>query len=201
MSIGENIKKHRLTLGLTQDKLGEMLGVTGKAVSTWEKGIKIPRMPIITRLADLFEISKSRLIDDESDLKREPIVHIPLVGRVAAGEGCFAEDNYDDYEPVPADILTPDEKYIFLNVKGDSMSPKIEEGDRLLVQLQPSVDSGSFAVVVIDDEDGVVKKVCYTADRIELISENPYYPPRVFVGPEVTRVRVVGLVKYVFRRL
>ena len=201
MSIGENIKKHRLTLGLTQDKLGEMLGVTGKAVSTWEKGIKIPRMPIITRLADLFEISKSRLIDDESDLKHESIVYIPLVGRVAAGEGCFAEDNYDGYEPVPADILTPDEKYIFLNVKGDSMSPKIEEGDRLLVQLQPSVDSGSFAVVVIDDEDGVVKKVCYTANRIELISENPYYPPRVFVGPEVTRVRVVGLVKYVFRRL
>ena len=201
MSIGENIKKHRLTLGLTQDKLGEMLGVTGKAVSTWEKGIKIPRMPIITRLADLFEISKSRLIDDESDLKHESIVHIPLVGRIAAGEGCFSEDNYDGYEPVPADILTPDEKYIFLNVKGDSMSPKIEEGDRLLVQLQPSVDSGSFAVVVIDDEDGVVKKVCYTADRIELISENPYYPPRVFEGPEVTRVRVVGLVKYVFRKL
>ncbi|MBQ5885389.1 MAG: helix-turn-helix domain-containing protein [Clostridia bacterium] len=201
MSIGENIKKHRLTLGLTQDKLGELLGVTGKAVSTWEKGIKIPRMPIITRLAALFEVPKSLLIDDESDKKRDPIVHIPLVGRVAAGEGCLAEDDYDGYEPVPADILTPDEKYIFLNVKGDSMSPKIEEGDRLLVQLQPSVDSGSFAVVVIDDEDGVVKKVCYTADRIKLISENPYYPPRVFSGPDVTRVRVVGLVKYVFRKL
>ena len=201
MSIGENIKKHRLTLGLTQDKLGEMLGVTGKAVSTWEKGTKIPRMPIIKRLSELFEIPKSQLIDDDGDKKLDPIVHVPLVGRVAAGEGCFAEDNYDGYEPVPADILTPDEKYIFLNVKGDSMSPKIEEGDHLLVQLQPSVDSGSFAVVVIDDEDGVVKKVCYTADRIELISENPYYPPRIFEGADVTRVRVVGLVKYIYRKL
>ena len=201
MSIGENIKKHRLSLGLTQDKLGEMLGVTGKAVSTWEKGVKIPRMPIITQLADLFDVPKSRLIDDDSDKKREPIVHVPLVGRVAAGEGCLAEDNYDGYEPVPTDILTPGEKYIFLNVKGDSMSPKIEEGDRLLVQLQSSVDSGSFAVVVIDDEDGVVKKICYSSDRIELVSENPYYPPRVFSGADVTRVRIVGLVKYVFRKL
>lgn len=201
MSIGENIKKHRLALGFTQDKLGELLGVTGKAVSTWEKGIKIPRMPIITRIATLFEIPKSQLIDDDSDKKHNTVVHIPLVGRVAAGQGCLAEDDYDGYEAVPADILTPDEKYIFLNVKGDSMSPKIEEGDRLLVQLQPSVDSGSFAVVVIDDEDGVVKKVCYTADRIELISENPYYPPRIFEGPDVTRVRVVGMVKYVFRKL
>ena len=89
MSIGENIKKHRLALGLTQDKLGELLGVTGKAVSTWEKGVRIPRMPIITQLADLFDVPKSRLIDD-SDKKREPIVHVPLVGRVAAGEGCLA---------------------------------------------------------------------------------------------------------------
>ena len=69
MSIGENIKQQRLSLGLTQDKLGEMLGVTGKAVSTWEKGTKIPRMPIIKRLSELFEIPKSQLIDDDSDKK------------------------------------------------------------------------------------------------------------------------------------
>ena len=71
----------------------------------------------------------------------------------------------------------------------------------MLIQLQPSVDSGSYAVVLIDDEDGVVKKVCYSKNRIELISENPYYPPRIFEDSEVTRVRVVGLVKYIFRKV
>lgn len=201
MPIGNNIKRLRAESGLTQDRLGELVGVTGKAVCSWELGLKTPRMPVIERLADLFGVSKTEIIEDAKSTPVSPITRVPILGRVAAGSGCLADDNLDGYENVPTDILTTEEEYILLNVKGDSMSPKIEEGDRLLIQLQPSVDSGSYAVVLIDDEDGVVKKVCYSKNRIELISENPYYPPRIFENSEVTRVRVVGLVKYIFRKV
>ncbi|MBQ2001413.1 MAG: helix-turn-helix domain-containing protein [Clostridia bacterium] len=201
MTIGNNIKRLRAESGLTQDRLGELVGVTGKAVCSWELGLKTPRMPVIERLADLFGVSKTEIIEDAKSTPVSPITRVPILGRVAAGSGCLADDNLDGYENVPTDILSTEEEYILLNVKGDSMSPKIEEGDRLLIQLQPSVDSGSYAVVLIDDEDGVVKKVCYSKNRIELISENPYYPPRIFENSEVTRVRVVGLVKYIFRKV
>lgn len=201
MTIGNNIKRLRAESGLTQDRLGELVGVTGKAVCSWELGLKTPRMPVIERLADLFGVSKSEIIEGAKSTPVSPITRVPILGRVAAGSGCLADDNLDGYENVPTDILSTEEEYILLNVKGDSMSPKIEEGDRLLIQLQPSVDSGSYAVVLIDDEDGVVKKVCYSKNRIELISENPYYPPRIFENSEVTRVRVVGLVKYIFRKV
>ena len=201
MPIGNNIKQLRAESGLTQDRLGELVGVTGKAVCSWELGLKTPRMPVIERLADLFGVSKTEIIEDAKSTPVSPITRVPILGRVAAGSGCLADDNLDGYENVPTDILSTEEEYILLNVKGDSMSPKIEEGDRLLIQLQPSVDSGSYAVVLIDDEDGVVKKVCYSKNRIELISENPYYPPRIFENSEVTRVRVVGLVKYIFRKV
>ncbi|MBQ2387702.1 MAG: helix-turn-helix domain-containing protein [Clostridia bacterium] len=201
MPIGNNIKRLRAESGLTQDRLGELVGVTGKAVCSWELGLKTPRMPVIERLADLFGVSKTEIIEDAKSTPVSPITRVPILGRVAAGSGCLADDNLDGYENVPTDILSTEEEYILLNVKGDSMSPKIEEGDRLLIQLQPSVDSGSYAVVLIDDEDGVVKKVCYSKNRIELISENPYYPPRIFENSEVTRVRVVGLVKYIFRKV
>ena len=201
MPIGNNIKRLRAESGLTQDRLGELVGVTGKAVCSWELGLKTPRMPVIERLADLFGVSKTEIIEDAKSTPVSPITRVPILGRVAAGSGCLADDNLYGYENVPTDILSTEEEYILLNVKGDSMSPKIEEGDRLLIQLQPSVDSGSYAVVLIDDEDGVVKKVCYSKNRIELISENPYYPPRIFEDSEVTRVRVVGLVKYIFRKV
>lgn len=201
MPIGNNIKRLRAESGLTQDRLGELVGVTGKAVCSWELGLKTPRMPVIERLAELFGVSKTEIIEDAKSTPVSPITRVPILGRVAAGSGCLADDNLDGYENVPTDILSTEEEYILLNVKGDSMSPKIEEGDRLLIQLQPSVDSGSYAVVLIDDEDGVVKKVCYSKNRIELISENPYYPPRIFEDSEVTRVRVVGLVKYIFRKV
>ncbi len=201
MPIGTNIKHHRQAMGLTQDKLGEKIGVTGKAVSAWELGSKIPRMNSIQRMAEVFGVSKSVLVDDYPLSSIAPIAYIPVLGRVAAGHGCFADNSIENYQAVPSDLICPDEQYILLDVKGDSMSPKIEPGDRLLVQLMPSVDSGSYGVIMIDDEDGVVKKVCYSSNRIELISENPYYPPRVFEGSEISRVRVIGLVKYIFRKL
>ena len=64
MPISENIKTLRRRYGLTQQELGEIAGVSGKAVSTWELGVKEPRMGAIQRIADHFGISKSSIIED-----------------------------------------------------------------------------------------------------------------------------------------
>lgn len=68
MSIAENIKKLRLSHGMSQAEFGAIAGVTDKAVSTWETGAKAPRMGAITRLAEHFGISKSDIIEDEGAL-------------------------------------------------------------------------------------------------------------------------------------
>ena len=75
------------------------------------------------------------------------------------------------------------------------MYPEFKEGDLVFVQVQPSVESGSYAVVTVDDEIGMVKKVVYDKDFVELQSVNPMYPPRRFEQEDVLRVRVFGLVK------
>ena len=62
------------------------------------------------------------------------------------------------------------------------------------------MDSGSFAVVIIDNADGVIKRVVYDKDFIELQSVNPMYPPRRFEGEDVLRVRVFVLVKAIKRK-
>lgn len=64
MPIGENIKRLREQYGLNQAELGRIAGVSDKAVSTWEKGIKAPRMGALEKIADYFGIKKSELIDD-----------------------------------------------------------------------------------------------------------------------------------------
>ena len=81
------------------------------------------------------------------------------------------------------------------------MSPLIDDGCDILIKKQESVDSGQIGVVLIDDEDAVVKKINYDKDWIELVSINPYYPPRRFEGADIQRVRVVGLVKKVSKEL
>ena len=79
------------------------------------------------------------------------------------------------------------------------MIPKFEEGDLALVRYQQSVDSGSYAVALIDDDNGVIKRVMYGTNWIELQSLNPMYSPRRFEGEDVTRVRIFGLVRKIIK--
>ena len=127
--------------------------------------------------------------------------NIPIYESVAAGFGTSAIDYIVGYMPMfiknPADA----ENMMCIKVQGDSMFPKIENGDTIAVLKQDSVDSGTIAVVLIDGEDGLVKKVTYGADWIELISINPMYPPMRFEGAEVQRIRVVGRVTQIIKNV
>lgn len=132
-------------------------------------------------------------------LNDEKICMIPVFESVSAGFGTQANDCIIEYMPCyipnPAEI----NDYMCIKVTGDSMFPKIENGDIIQVHRQTSVDSGSIAVVLIDGEDGVVKRVEYGNDWIELHSINPMYPVRRFEGADVLRLRVVGLVKKIIK--
>ena len=64
MGISENIKILRERYGLSQKELGQIAGVSDKAVSTWEQGLKEPRMGAIQKLADYFSLRKSDIIED-----------------------------------------------------------------------------------------------------------------------------------------
>lgn len=76
MGISENIKLLRERYRLSQRELGQIAGVSDKAVSTWEKGIKEPRMGAIQKIADYFGIQKSNIIEDDG-LKANPISKTP----------------------------------------------------------------------------------------------------------------------------
>lgn len=127
-------------------------------------------------------------------------VRIPVIGNVAAGTDCFAETNIEEYITCDASLVNDGYDYCYLRVKGDSMEPLIREKDLVLVRIQEQADSGAYAVVLVDEENGLVKRVEYDAKHLTLISENPYYPPRRFEREDMNRVRVFGIVVEVRRR-
>lgn len=207
MSTGERIRILRKEHNLTQEELGAKIGVQKAAIQKYEKGtVKNIKRDSLIKLAKILDTTPEYLLGwddmpqnaysyDDSDH-----VLIPIVGRVAAGVQCLAETNILDYESVNSSDVKGSEQYVFLRVVGDSMYPVFMEGDLVLVRCQTSVDSGSYAVVTIDDEDGVVKKIVYDEDSIELHSINPMYPVRRFEGAEVMRIRVFGLVREIKRK-
>ena len=207
MTTGERIKMLRKEHNLTQEELGAKIGVQKAAIQKYEKGtVKNIKRDSLLKLAQILGTTPEYLLGwDETPSNIEPIndsefVMIPIIGKVAAGISCFAENNIVDYEPVLKSDVRDGEQYSFLRVVGDSMYPVFMEGDLVLVRCQSSVDSGSYAVVTIDGEDGVIKKVVYGKDFIELQSINPMYPPRRFEKEEVLRIRVFGLVREIKRK-
>lgn len=207
MTTGERIRALRREHKLTQEELGAKIGVQKAAIQKYEKGtVKNIKRDSLIALAHILGTTPEYLLgwdDAPSNLTMadEPeLVKIPIVGKVAAGISCFADNNILDYELVNKNDIRNGEQYAFLRVIGDSMYPLFMEGDLVLVRCQSSVDSGSYAVVTIDGEDGVIKKVVYGNDFIELQSINPMYPPRRFENEDVLRIRVFGLVKEVKRK-
>lgn len=206
--IGKYIRQLRNEKKLTQEELGELLGVQKAAVQKWESGaVKNLKRETIKKLSEIFAVSPGNFITNEADrpnisaVYSDEIRKIPVFESVSAGFGTYADSMVADY--IPMFIKNPAEAPLLMGIRvqGDSMYPTIEDGDIIIVRRQSSVDSGSIAVMLIDNENGVVKKVEYGRNWIDLVSINPMYPKRRFEGEDITRLRVMGLVKQVIKEL
>lgn len=200
--IGNLIYNRRKELGLTLEEVGKAVGVSKSTVKKWENGfISNMRRDKIEKLATILQVSPVRLLGIETQSKpltaediRANTVPVPLVGRVAAGLSCHAEDNIEGYILTDCELLHEGYDYFWLTVKGDSMEPELHDKDLVLVREQETLDTECYAVVRIDGEDGVVKRVRIDRDKITLTSVNPYYPPRVFEHEQMNDIAIVGKV-------
>ena len=201
----ERISNAIKSKGLSYAELERITGVSKSALQRYASGEtkKIP-VDVLERIAAATGVTARYLMGGDepntslTDVYTETVRMVPVFESVSAGFGAQAEDQIVDYCPFLISSEIEASETIAIRVSGDSMSPKIEDGDIIRVHKQESVDSGSIAVMLLDGEEGLVKKVVYGPDWIELHSINPYYPVRRFEGEEVLRLRVVGLVKGVF---
>ena len=198
MSIAENIKKIRLEHGLSQAELGKIAGVSDKAVSTWELGTKIPRMGAVEKMANYFGIPKSAIVDDApAATTSRPIPPgfqpmpemdcVPLVGRIACGTPITAEENVEQMVCVPSRWHST----FTLTCKGDSMEPRIHDGDLVAIRSQPEVENGEIAAVRIGEE-ATLKHVYLHENFIELRPENPAFGSIILNREDMNTVVIEG---------
>ena len=212
-SCSVRIKEAMQIKKIKQVALCELTGIPKSAMSQYVSGTISPKDDRLNLLARALGVSAAWLKGFDVPMQAEKIsgleimhdnVHMaPLFESVAAGFGCYASDQVIDYVPLLIHNDADAEQTICIKVSGDSMYPKIENGDIIVVQKMDSVDSGSIGVFLIDDEEGVVKRANYVygEDWLELISLNPDYMPRRFEGRDVERVKTLGLVKQVIKNI
>lgn len=133
------------------------------------------------------------ICDDSFQMVRTEMVNIPVVGNVAAGQPILAEENIEEYFPVPADVVPRGESFI-LNVKGDSMvNAGILSGDRLFVNMCNTAENGDIVVALIDDS-ATVKRFYRENGHIRLQPENDTMDPII-----VDDCQIMGKVFGIFR--
>ena len=154
-------------------------------LETLEKNGYIRRDPTKPRAIEI--------CDDNFQMVRTEMVSLPVIGNVAAGQPILAEENIEDYFPIPADVVPKGESFI-LNVRGESMiNAGIFNGDRVFVNCCNTAQNGQIVVALIDDSATV--KTFYKEDgHIRLQPENDSMEPII-----VKECQILGVVFGVFR--
>lgn len=169
------------------------LGFGSSTATHWKKG-SMPGATSLYRIAEFFGVPAGYFTDEAVTVNGG--VRIPVYGKVAAGIPIEAITDIEDYEDISEEMARGGE-YFALRISGDSMEPKISNGDTVIVRRQPDCENGDIAIVLIDREDATCKRIKKMPSGIMLISDNPKYNPMVYTAREVQTLPVCILGKVV----
>lgn len=199
MTTNELLKRKRKELNLTMKQVADFVGVSEATVSRWESG-NIANMgrDKIALLSQILKITPGAIAGYDlyqKEFNKKIGVKIPVLGLVRAGIPMDAVEYIIDYEEISENMARQGE-YFGLQIKGDSMEPKISEGDVVIVRKQPDVESGEIAIVLVNGDEATIKKVQKFNGGINLIPSNSAYDVITYTNEQIEKlpVRVLGKV-------
>ena len=220
-TIGNNILYMRKKLGWTQEELADKMGYKSKSsINKIEMGLNDIPQSKIKMFAEVLGVTPAFLMGwDENPVSLLKIPHhgsrvlggemesqglflperrgvrIPVLGNVAAGIPLEAITDIEDYEEISEEMAVSGE-YVALKIHGDSMEPRMLDGDVVVVRVQETIESGETAIVMINGDEATCKRVKITPDGLMLIANNPDYEPMFYTKKQVEDlpVRIFGKV-------
>lgn len=219
MTLGKWIKNYRIKHSLSMQDMADMCGFSKAYIGQLEKGVNpstgkpiSPTIQAFDKIAQavgldldtfLKELDGNQLVTlmPDGSQEKSPSHHakgirIPVLGRVAAGIPIEAIEDVDDWEEIP-ESMAKNGEYFALRIKGESMSPKLQPGDIVIVKKQNDVDTGDTAIVLVNGNDATVKQIKKTETGIMLVGLNvEVYPPHFYNNKEIEElpVKIIGKV-------
>ena len=199
------IKRRRGESGITQEQLASRLKISRSTVGMYETGSREPDFETLEAIADIFNVDVDYLMGRSLVERKHPVtpssvipsgfipvpdmVSVPLIGSIACGTPILAEENIKQYIGIPAAWRAD----FALECHGDSMAPKICDGDIVCIRKQSEVETGQIAAVRIGEE-ATLKHFYRQGDVVQLIAENSAVcPPMVYSGRQLEEIQIEGL--------
>lgn len=195
-TMSKNIQYYMNINNKTRQDICNDLKIKYTTFTDWVNGNSYPRIDKIELIANYFGVEKSDLIEEHNTKPKLKGIKIPVLGRVQAGIPIEAIEEVIDEEEITEDLAKTGE-FFGLQIKGNSMEPRICEGDVVIVRQQPDVESGEIAVVLVNGDDATIKKVKKTENGIMLIPTNPNYEPLFFDKKQIEELPVIILGKVI----
>lgn len=194
--ISEKLKKYRNNLGLSQTEVAEKIDITKPTYAGYEKGKDIS-IGTLKKLANLFNVPFESFFDEDDSKENIEMLKIPILSDVSAGYGKEVLEEATHWIKLPSIIAKNADFGTF--VSGDSMEPKINDGDLLLVQNIPQLDSGMIGIFLLND-NVFCKRYHYNPITKETVlkSLNLNYKPIIVTDEDDFRIvgKVVGIYDY-----
>lgn len=184
---------------MTAAELSRKTGIPESAISNYRSGKYEAKQRRLEQLSKALHTTPAYLmgweVQDAAPAQEIPpgfeplpdMSKVPRVGRIACGQPILAEENIEDYDSIPSSWHAT---FTLLCV-GDSMAPRIQDGDLVAIRKQSEVENGEIAAVRIDDE-ATLKRVFLFDDHIELRADNPLFPTIIRIGEAMNDVHIEG---------
>lgn len=189
---------------VSYSQLSTLTGLSKSSLQRYATGTtsKIP-IEAISKIETALNLNKGTLMgwtdntSKDSNTPKIKGVKIPVIGTVAAGIPIEAIENIIDYEEIPEEMAQSGE-YFALKIKGDSMAPRILNGDVVIVKKQSDVDSGDIAIVLINGDEATVKCLKKQDDGIILTAYNiDVWEPKYYSNKDIQNLPISVLGKVV----
>lgn len=192
----ELVKKLTEEQNMSMSELSRRVGIAKSAISRYFNGTRELPLNKIGDFASVLHTTPDYLLGIDYEPPKPQGLKIPVLGTVAAGIPISAVEDILDYEEVPQSWENQGE-FFALKIKGDSMEPRMESGDVVIVKQQPDANSGDTVIVLVNGDDATCKRLQKTDNGIMLVSTNPKYPPMFYSNEEIQTKPVVILGKVV----
>jgi len=189
--LGERLNQLRKAKKLTQIDFAKIFDIANGTIGNWKSNARQPDYNTILKISEYFNVSVDYLFGREETPQGN---FIPVLGYVRAGIPITAVEDVLDYEEISPEMASQGEHFA-LKIKGDSMEPRIADGD-VVVRQQSDADNGDVAVVLVNGDEATVKKIKKQDIGISLIPLNPAYDIMFYNNEEIKLlpVQIIGKV-------
>ena len=194
-NFSRNLKRIMKAKKKTAPMLALYIGVSDQAVYSWYSGRTYPESDNLTKISEYLNCSISDLTGDPDAENSSKSIRIPVLGSVRAGIPLDAIEDVIDWEEIPAEMARTGE-YFALQIKGDSMEPRMYDGDIVIVKKQSSIETGQIGIVLVNGDEATCKKIKFSNDGITLIGFNSSFKPMTYSAMEIMSlpVQIIGRV-------